>query len=206
MHANSRLLFERYALEYFEPGLTVLEIGPDGFPSAYRQLVGERAATWDTLEMSGPPELTYTATSEYEFPIEDDRYDIVVSGQVLEHVPRIWRWMREVARVCKPGGIVITINPVSWPFHKSPRDCWRVYPDGMTALYEDSSLEVLLSRWESLETPGHKRYIQGRSRKDQRRLQRALSRFLGPIGFPVERSYDTITIGRKLPRLDQVSA
>jgi ubiquinone/menaquinone biosynthesis C-methylase UbiE len=121
----------------------------------------------------------------------------VLSGQVLEHVPRIWLWMREVARVCKPGGIVITINPVSWPYHKLPRDCWRAYPDGMTALYEDSSLDVLLSQWESLETPGYKRYIPGRSRADQRRIKQVLSSLLGPIGFPVERSYDTITIGRK---------
>jgi hypothetical protein len=24
-----------------------------------------------------------------------------------------------------------------WPFHEYPIDCWRAYPDGMTALYEE---------------------------------------------------------------------
>jgi SAM-dependent methyltransferase len=200
VHDNSLLLFKRYALDYFAPERDVLEIGPDGFPSTYRQVAPERAGAWDTLDLAGGPELTYQAAGEYEFPVEDDRYDIVFSAQVLEHVPLVWIWMREVARVCKPGGIVITINPVSWPFHKSPRDCWRVYPDGMSALYDDSSLEVVLSRWESLETPGYRRYIPGRSHWFQPRLQQRLGPVLGRLGLPVERAYDTITIGRKLPR------
>jgi SAM-dependent methyltransferase len=199
VHENSGLLFERYALEYFAPEASVLEIGPDGFPSTYRQLVGDRTGAWDSVDLGGGPELTYIAEAEYLFPIPDGRYDVVLSGQVLEHVPRIWRWLPEVARVCRPGGIVITINPVSWPFHKSPRDCWRAYPGGMTALYEDSSLEVLLSQWESLETPGYKRYVPGRSRGFQPRLQRRIGGVLGRLGFPVERAYDTITIGRKKP-------
>ena len=197
MHQNSLLIFERYALDYFKPDLNVLEIGPDGSPSTYQKSVGARATTWHTVELVGGPGVTYTAVNEYEYPIESEAYDIVFSANVLEHVPRIWYWMPEVSRVCRPGGIVITINPVSWPFHKSPRDCWRAYPHGMTALYEDASLEVLLSVWESLETPGYKRYILGRSRYDQRRLKRILSSVLGPLGFPVERAYDTITIGRK---------
>ena len=159
MHANSRLLFQKYALDHFESELRVLEVGPDGFPSTYRGLVGDRSGEWDTLDLYAHPELTFESVPEYAFPIDDGRYDIVLSGQVLEHVPRIWRWMEEVSRVCKVGGVVITINPVSWPYHEAPLDCWRAYPDGMKALYEDSSLEVLLSRWESLETPGHSRYI-----------------------------------------------
>jgi SAM-dependent methyltransferase len=136
MHANSRLLFQQYALDYFTPELSVLEIGPDAFPSTYRKLVGGRSRTWDTLDLLDRPELTYRAVAEYSFPIEDATYDIVLSGQVIEHVPRIWLWMRELSRVCRPDGIVITINPVSWPYHGAPRDCWRAFPDGMTALYE----------------------------------------------------------------------
>jgi SAM-dependent methyltransferase len=132
--------------------------------------------------------VTYESVSEYAFPIDDDCYDIVLSGQVVEHVPRIWRWMREVSRVCKEGGVVITINPVSWQYHEAPLDCWRAYPEGMKALYEDSSLDVLLSRWESLETPGYTRYIPGRPRTHQPRPWRAVSRVLGHVRFPVERA------------------
>ena len=39
MHANSKLIFEKYATTYFPSGTRVLEIGQDGFPSAYRSMV-----------------------------------------------------------------------------------------------------------------------------------------------------------------------
>ena len=105
------------------------------------------------------------ASSEYSFPVPDETYDVVLSGQVIEHVRKIWVWMREVARVCKAGGIVITINPVSWPYHEAPIDCWRAYPEGMKALYEDSKLEVIFSGWESLEEPQFRNYMPGASRE-----------------------------------------
>jgi len=198
MHQNSKLLFQKYAIDYFRPGLRVLEIGPDGFPSAYRSMVSDRSLTWETLDIDGRPELTYTATSEYSFPIPDNSYDLVVSGQVIEHVRKIWVWIKEVARVCKVGGFVITVNPVSWPFHEAPLDCWRAYPDGMRALYEDASLDVVLSKWESLEAGRFGRTIPGRSPECQRLRLRWAYRILNFIGVPAECAYDTITIGKKV--------
>ena len=143
--------------------MRVLEIGPDKFPSTYCSLVADRSITWDTLDLWQDARLTYSATSEYSFPAPSDTYDIVLSGQVIEHVRKIWLWIRELTRVCKVGGLVITINPVSWPYHEHPIDCWRAYPEGMRALYEDASLEVLLSIFESLEATQYRRHIPGRS-------------------------------------------
>src|SRR5207249_4485149 len=135
-------LFETYATRYFSPGMSVLEIGPDKFPSSYQNIVGSKIVKWDTLDLSDNPNLTYIPVTEYTFPILDNVYDIVLSGQVLEHVKKPWTWIKEVARVCRKGGFVITINPVSWPYHEAPVDCWRVYPDGMKALYDEAGLEV----------------------------------------------------------------
>jgi len=202
MHANSRLIFEKYALTFFPSGTRVLEIGPDGFPSAYRSMVDRGGLFWDTLDVYQHPNLTHVATSEYSFPIADESYDVVLSGQVIEHVRKIWVWMREVARVCKPGGTVITINPVSWPYHEAPIDCWRAYPEGMKALYEDSALDVTLSVWESLEDPRFRKYIPGVSREARSKTLALANHLLGRLGFPVERAYDTITIGRKVARRD----
>src|SRR5918998_1346463 len=130
MHTNSRLLFEKYARDYFRSGMRVLEIGPDTFPSTYQLIVDDRSIIWDTLDLYKRPQLTFSALSEYSFPIPENRYDIVLSGQVFEHVRRVWVWMRELVRVCKVGGVVITINPVSWPYHEAPIDCWRAFPEG----------------------------------------------------------------------------
>ena len=197
MHTNSKLLFRKYARGYFRSGMRVLEIGPDRFPSTYQSIVSDKSIIWETLDVYQSPHLTFSASSEYSFPIASNTYDIVLSGQVIEHVRRIWAWMPELARVCKVGGIVITINPVSWPYHEVPIDCWRAFPEAMKALYEDSSLDVLLSLWGSLEATNYRRHLPGRSPEWQPYLLRNIFRILGTLGFPVERAYDTITIGKK---------
>jgi len=181
--------------------MKVLEIGPD-FPSVYQQLTDGLSLEWHTLDMHDNPSLTYPNSSAYTFTIPDRTYDIVLSGQVIEHVRKPWKWMPELARVAKTDGLVMTINPVSWPYHEAPVDCWRIYPEGMKGLYEESSLTVILSLWESLETPYFRRYLPGASREYQSRKWRFVYDILGRIGFPVERSYDTITIGRKSERAD----
>jgi SAM-dependent methyltransferase len=197
MHRNSRLLFEKYARNYFCPGFRVLEIGPDKLPSTYQSLVSDNSLQWETLDLRPDKALTYVAPSEYSFPIPDGTFDLVLSGQVIEHVRKPWRWIREVSRVCRAGGHVITINPVSWPYHEAPVDCWRAFPEGMRALYEDAGLEVVLSQWECLEVSSLRPRLPGRSREWQPFALRSAFTVLGMLGFPVECAFDTITVGRK---------
>jgi SAM-dependent methyltransferase len=162
--------------------------------------VGYEVGAWDTLDITDQYiKPTYIAKSPTSFPIPDASYDMVLSGQVIEHVGPIWDWMRELARVCKPGGLVITINPVSWHYHEAPIDCWRIYPEGMKALCQSAGLDVLLSKWESLEMesarwlPG---FIKGRKNVCLR-----LSGFLNLVGvalrLPIEGAFDTVTVARK---------
>ncbi len=214
MHLNSQLLFERYARSYFAPGQEVLEIGPDATPSTYQRLVGSQVKTWTTVDLhyevpsgSGRPfsadgvAVDQVMNDETRLPFTDSSFDVVVSGQVLEHVRRIWVWFQEVSRVCKRGGYVITICPVSWPYHEAPVDCWRIFPEGMRALCEDSGLEVVHSTFESLEPkvssrtyPGESySYIRPSTRKaDLTDVVRKL------IGWPTPTALDTFTVARKV--------
>jgi SAM-dependent methyltransferase len=199
MHENSKLIFARHAMPLFTAATRVLEVGPDGIPSTYRQMVQERLgaeapATWDTVDLAARPGMTHAARSEYEFPIAADEYDIVLSGQVLEHVRKPWRWLPEVARVCRPGGHVVTINPVSWPYHEAPVDCWRIYPEGMRALYEEAGLEVLESRWQSLEP---RVPLPRWPRPVDEHAPGLLFRVARWLRWPLTRVFDTVTIGRK---------
>jgi SAM-dependent methyltransferase len=198
MHLNSELLFKKYAIEYFRPRSKVLEIGPSEFPTSYEKIVGDNSIEWHTLDMYESPSLTYTATSEYSYPIPDGTYDIILSGQVMEHVRKPWVWIRELVRVCKTAGLVITIVPASWPYHDAPHvvDCWRAFPEGMNALYEDAGLITLFSHFDALELQGFKRSIPGRSWQWQGRMWQ-VSRILGRFGYPVEQAFDTIAVGRK---------
>ncbi len=196
MHENSLQLFKKYALPHFHPDLSVLEIGPDAFPSSYRQCAPE-SMHWETLDIYESEQLTYSAPSEYSFPIPDNQYDIVFSGQVMEHVRKIWLWVRELERVCKPNGLVIIITPISWPYHEAPVDCWRIYPEGMKALLEETSLEILHCDFESVEMPGYRRYVPGKSAEWLNPKLVLFYKVTGKLGFPVQRSYDMMTIARK---------
>ena len=197
MHTNSKLLFDKFARPLFRSGIRVLEIGPDSYPSTFQKMVSMEEITWDTLDICDSPSLTYAGSPLYFFPIQSDTYDIVLSGQVIEHVARIWQWMRELARVTRPNGLVITINPISWPYHEAPIDCWRIYPEGMKALCEDAGLSIERTFGGSLELPKCRRYLPGRSPEHQPEILRLFFSIAGLFGFPVEKSFDTITIARK---------
>src|SRR5690348_15773873 len=176
MHLNSELLFRKYAAPFFKDNLKVLEIGPAGFPSVYEKIINNPSITWHTLDFcdtkfiaSSTDNLTYKISSPYEFPVASDSYDIVLSGQVIEHVQKVWAWLNELKRVTKAGGIIITINPVSWPYHAAPVDCWRIFPDGMKALAEEAGLNCKTCLFESLEKElllnkyGKLKFVPGRS-------------------------------------------
>jgi ubiquinone/menaquinone biosynthesis C-methylase UbiE len=219
MHLNSELLFKKYFKDYFKSGIKVLEIGPAGIPSIYSKLIGNDNIQWDTIDFSDtgyidsqPSNLTFFLKDPYSFPIEDNSYDIVLSGQVIEHVQEIWNWLRELKRITKPQGLIMTINPVSWPYHEAPIDCWRIYPSGMEGLAKYCDLSLELCKCESLEldllkskftkfkaVPG-KSFNYENSEKEIGRLaiiSKILSWMRIDFTVPIEVAYDTVSVLRK---------
>lgn len=199
MHNNSLLLFERYAKSTIRPGDRVLEIGPDALPSAYRRNVQVDVGVWDTLDFAGRPGIVHELSDPYHFPLDDGSYDVVLSGQVIEHVPKIWRWMGEVSRVVRPGGVVVTVAPVSWPYHEAPLDCWRIYPDGLRALYEDAGLEVTVAEWGSVELERLVGRLPGRLKRRTlwQRLSNSILLLHEHAHLNLQGAYDTIVVGHK---------
>jgi SAM-dependent methyltransferase len=70
-----------------------------------------------------------------EFP--DGSFDAAVCWSVLEHVPHPDRAIAELLRVLKPGGEIWVQLPFLFPYHESPRDYWRVTPDGLRLWMSD---------------------------------------------------------------------
>ena len=79
----------------------------------------------------------------YRIESEAWAYDLVISGQCLEHVENPFRLVAEMARVLKPGGLMLLTAPWQHPIHRYPLDCWRILPDGMRALLADAGLKPL---------------------------------------------------------------
>ena len=72
----------------------------------------------------------------------------------MEHVRHPWRWLPEVARICRTGGLVYVCTPNTIEFHEYPIDCWRAWPDGLRALFEDAGLEIVDVYASGIDTTG----------------------------------------------------
>ena len=57
--------------------------------------------------------LNYKTIDNFNFDVDSSQFDVVISGQVLEHVHKARVWMNELSRITKQIVYVITINPVS---------------------------------------------------------------------------------------------
>ena len=214
MHLNSELLIRKYALPYFKDNIRVLEIGPSGVPSAYQKVVNNNSIVWHTLDIAATYQnITYVATEDYCYPVESESYDLIISGQVIEHVKKIWLWMTELKRILRQGGTMIIVNPISWPYHAFPVDCWRIFPDGMRALCDHVDLQIELSEFESIEAehfvgtytptaPGQSyTFLDLRKRILLIKFWNTLIHVIpivNKLKVPVEVAYDTITIVTKI--------
>jgi SAM-dependent methyltransferase len=206
-------MFEKYAKPFFRAGATVLEIGPDATPSTYQRIVADPTISWKTTELASSTteghvpfsgadtsKFDFVMHNEYELPLPDESVDYVVSGNVIEHVRRPWDWMPELARVCRRGGYVVTVSPLSWPYHEAPVDAWRIYPEGMRALSEAAGLEVELSEFGTLEPAARQRHYPGQT-FDFGSEMRPVTRFKFGIKrlltWPIPAAYDTVTVARR---------
>ena len=126
--------------------LKILDVGSMSVNVNYRRTYREHMAeTWEYVgcDLAAGANVDRVMLDPYRLPAEDAEFDAVISGQCFEHVRWPWRLIEEMARVVKPGGIVINTAPWQWNVHRYPVDCWRILPDGWTALYEWAGLKSL---------------------------------------------------------------
>jgi len=146
MHATSynemsRVLFDCLAYAFTQP-MAVLDVGSRRVqPKAhtYRRLM-PAAWTYVGCDVEPGDNVDLVQLSEYRIRQEAGLYDVVISGQCLEHVRKPWLLAAEMARMLKPGGWAFWTAPWTWGFHPHPIDCWRILPDGMKALIEEAGL------------------------------------------------------------------
>lgn len=72
-----------------------------------------------------------------DLQFEDAHFDAIVCISVLEHVPEPGDAIGELRRVLKAGGEIWVQLPFLFPYHESPKDYWRVTPDGLRRWMRD---------------------------------------------------------------------
>lgn len=147
MHESSMVEMKKFVDHYLyeRESLRILDLGSLDWDRGgnYRKLF-EGKGDYIGADIKGGPNVDTVLENPYTFNFPSGSFDVVVSGQCLEHVEDLHSWIKEAARVLKPKGIMCLIVPTSWPEHRLPVDCWRILPDGMRFLLEKiAGLEVV---------------------------------------------------------------
>jgi SAM-dependent methyltransferase len=148
VHQNSldlcRLFANGLKLHRGNEPLSIADVGSIDLNGTYRSLFdlpGWRYIGFD-IRPGKNVDVVLAGPDDWKLPDEHrEVFDVVISGQVLEHVAAPWRWIKDVASLCSPGGLIWISAPNTEVFHEHPLDCWRVWPDGMRAILREGGLE-----------------------------------------------------------------
>lgn len=139
-----------YLMPYLQPGMSLLDVGsgPGTITADLARLVSPARVTAventdSALDITrveiaarGLRTVDFVTTDVHRMALQDDSFDVVHAHQVLQHVGDPVLALREMGRVCRPGGIVAARDAdyaaFSW-FPGSPAlDRWL-------ALYRDAA-------------------------------------------------------------------
>ncbi|HEY62836.1 MAG TPA: SAM-dependent methyltransferase [Anaerolineae bacterium] len=78
----------------------------------------------------------------FSLPFENNKFDVALCLQTLEHVTEPFIVIKELTRVLKPGGRLYLSAPQSWHQHQKPHDYYRYTSFGLKFLFEKANLIV----------------------------------------------------------------
>ncbi len=148
MHKSSILrmkwFVDNYASKITKSEVRVLDVGSYDVNGSYRHLFDEQKYDYTGLDMEDGPNVDVVLANPYDWDaIETDSFDVVISGQALEHIEFFWKTMEEMTRVLKKDGLLCLISPNGFAEHRYPVDCYRFFTDGMLALARYVGMEPL---------------------------------------------------------------
>lgn len=137
-------LVNRYVLHRSDI-LSVLDVGSQdvqGIYGNYSSFFQGPGYVYMGLDIEAGNNVHIVVEDPYDWGI-NGTFDLVISGQCLEHVEYPWLTMEQIAKSLKPGGLHFNIVPSTGPVHRFPIDTYRYHPDGMNALCKWADLDVL---------------------------------------------------------------
>lgn len=148
MHASSMTIMERLLKEFVPKFVQtegrLVDVGSYDVNGSYRELAIEIPGVhaYTGVDIRQGPNVDQIVSVDGDWSEQVGQFDIVISGQCLEHVAAPWEWIKQVKSLSKPGGLIILIAPWRHEYHPYPIDAWRVFPEGMRALLESVELKV----------------------------------------------------------------
>ena len=129
-------------------GSQILEVGAR--LKTYQRLFHDMYLSYDVCDIKDGPRVTRLMPAPYEIPFQNDSFDLVIYGQMLEHCYNPFRCIAEMKRVLKPECFIVLIVPSKGHIHTRV-DCWRFMRDAWKAISEEVGLHIVDS-WIDEET------------------------------------------------------
>lgn len=150
MHKSSMLKMEYFKNNYLNPNdeLKILDIGSFDRTGEnnYGQILNEMKWDYKGLDLKEGNNVDIIVENPYDWQeIEANSFDVIVSGQALEHIQFFWLTMEQINRALKPGGLCCIIVPSKGPVHRNPYDCYRFNEDGVISLAKYVKFDILES-------------------------------------------------------------
>lgn len=146
MHDSSARLLEQFCIQYLrgKERMRVADVGCYDESETYKKIVEAEGHAYIGIDCRPGKNVSIVTDEHFEWRgVERGGFEIVISGQTLEHIEQPWVWICRLATITKLGGLIWICAPNSWEFHEVPKDCWRVWPDGMAALLRWGGFEVV---------------------------------------------------------------
>ena len=162
MHASAMAQMRRCVDTYLSQGrrYRVVDFGSrisDGQRNSHRDLLAEYDVDYVGVDIDEGRNVDVVMKRPYKIPLGANSVDVVISGQVVEHIPFFWASFLELARILRPGGLIFLTVPSRGHTH-DVYDCWRIYPDGLRAVAAMSRLELLEGRTDFPPTTDGRRF------------------------------------------------
>jgi SAM-dependent methyltransferase len=126
---------------------TVLDVGSQCVPGqmdTYKRFFSEPQFKYIGLDMIEGYNVDIAVKHAYQWDeVPDNFCDVLISGQMFEHVEFPWFTICEMVRVLKPNGIICIIAPSMAGLHRHPVNCQNYFSDGLIALARYAGLNII---------------------------------------------------------------
>lgn len=147
---NMRKVRNKY-LSHINSESLILDVGGRGLKHdrSYKSLFNYKE--YYIADIIGGKGVTHLMPGPYTLPFDDNTFDLIVSGQTLEHVSNPFKSVAEMKRVLKTNAFIVLIAP-STGHHHDKQDCWRFMNDAWKAIADDVGLK-LIDQWITTNAP-----------------------------------------------------
>jgi SAM-dependent methyltransferase len=146
---SSRVYLDRFvraAASSVPAGALVLDAGAGGGP--YREHFAAHSYESTDFEKAAKEYQSNTYVCDLTaVPVADDRFDLVLLTQVLEHLPEPLTALKEMYRITKPGCKIWASTPLFYEEHEQPYDFFRYTQFSLRRLFGEAGFSDVKIEW-----------------------------------------------------------